>query len=180
MANTPENKKPGPTTTPAKENAAATEASKHAASFPHFKPHPGATPLQSPFGMNVPPYPQNLPPPPMAGMNPLLPPMMSPGAMAAPMTSAGLFTSLGTMLKLGIDTINTVLASGNQLLQGISGSGYYPGYPSAPYHPGAGCHDHGGHPQHHCQHEHYHDSHGHSCCDICGDNCCHPSVHNCC
>jgi hypothetical protein len=146
-------------------------------------PFPGM-PFQSPFGMAMPPMPPGMIPGPPGGPYSMMPPpppggMMPPGAMSSPVSASSVFDSLGTMLKLGIDTVNAVLAGGNQLLQGISGSGYYPGhYPAAP-HPGMGYHGYGHHGHHCCEHNHYHDSYGHSCCDVCGDSCCHPSVHNC-
>ncbi len=140
---------------------------------------------QIPFGMNMPPMPMGQPGVRMngSGQIPVTPPMPS-GGLSLPTENANLAESLGTMIRLGIDTINAALAGGNQLLQGISGVGHpcnhyphrYHGYEQHGYmHP----YDH--HNQHHCcQHNHYHDSYGHSCCDLYGDNRCSPGVHNCC
>lgn len=143
-------------------------------------PSSGSAPFPPPFGMAMPPMPPGMMPGPPAGMYPMMPPpppggmmpsMMPQGVMPSTVSASSVFESLGTMLKLGIDTINTVLAGGNQLLQGIAGQGQHMGY--------HGYHGYGHHGHHCCEHNHYHDSYGHSCCDVCGDSCCHPSVHNC-
>jgi len=142
---------------------------------------PGSMPFQTAPGFAMPPFGAPMPgamPPQMP-----MPPMPGFGPMPSPSAGGDLFGSLGTMLRLGIDILNTTLASGNQLLQGLSPGGYPAPY-SWPHpqdwghhvhmHPCCGQHHHGHH-----HHDTYHDGWGRSCCDCCGESCCNPGVHNC-
>ena len=177
MANTPKKKSSrAKATKSAAENLdAARRASKSAATAAASQDSNEAAtnPFQPPFGMPMPPFPMGQHGTAMGGPNPMMPPI-PPGALPSPTATGDLLGSVGTMIKLGIDAINTALAGSNQLLQGMSGRGYYP---YAHHHHGCGCHPHG---HHCCQHNHYHDSYGHSCCDHYGESCCYSSVHNCC
>lgn len=181
MANTPKKKssRAKPQKTAATDLDAARHASKAAAASTKDSNDTATNPFQPPFGMNMPPIPMGQPGMTMGGPNPMMPPM-PPGAFPSPTANGSLLDSVGTMIKLGIDTINAALAGSNQLLQGISGASYH----GNPYpHHYQGCDDHGymhSHHHHCCEHNHYHDSYGHSCCDQCGDSGCCPSVHNCC
>ena len=134
--------------------------------------------LPTPPGVNMPPYGANMP-----GM-PGMPPM--PGAYPpAGQSSAALFSSVGNMLRLGVDTLNAVLAGSNQVIQAFMGGGHHSPYYYDPYGPFNPHHGYGGHHcgGHHCcghhHHDHYHDSHCHSCCDVYGEHCCNPSVNGC-
>ena len=195
MATQPQKKKssagaaiaaPDASTSPTANPAKSTSASP----FPGIFNNPtgvGNIPFMAAPGFNMPPFGG----PPMPGAMPppqgMMPPMPGFGPMPSPSTSGELFNSLGNMLRLGIDTINTVLASSNQLLQGLTSGGYQAPYPYHPYpqpqHP-QGCGRQGyGHMQHCCghhQHNTYHDSGCHSCCDVYDESCCNPGVHNCC
>jgi hypothetical protein len=118
----------------------------------------GPMPFAPPYGMGAPPWP--FPPPP--GMMP--PPAAAPPAPdphAAKDPEPCLWQSLGTMIRLSVDLINSGL-------QGLAGA----------IHPqetdcGCGCGCGGGEPE--CEEE--------PCCDCCGyysSSCgCRPSVRNC-
>lgn len=162
---------------------------------------PGNPSMAGPFpGMGQNPMmagaPYGLPP----GFNPAQPgapmqggPMPPPGMMppmpgTSPMQQQGsgdLFTSVGNMLRLGVDAINAALAGSNQIMQAFmgGGQGMYPYAHGYPYHYGHGHYGHGHHGHHHCcsqqRHDHYHDSWCHSCCDVYGQGCCNPGVHGC-
>jgi hypothetical protein len=105
--------------------------------------------------------------PPMPGLNPM-----------QAQASSDLFTSVGNMLRLSVDAINSVLAGSNQIMQAFTGPGHHP-YSHYPHgnmhHHGCGCQCSG-----HEHHDHYHDSQYHSCCDVYGESCCNPSVNGCC
>lgn len=139
--------------------------------------------LPSPPGFNTPLMGGPIPPqgmmPPMPGSNPM-----------QAQAGSDLFTSVGTMLRLGVDAVNSALAGSNQIMQALTGFGYHSPshYPHGDmYHHGnmhhqSDMHHHGS--GHHCcghgHHDHYHDSQCHSCCDVYGESCCNPSVNGCC
>ena len=141
---------------------------------------PGSFPMAAPTGFNTPPFGAPMAGGPMPPPQGMIPPM--PGVASMPTQSSGdLFNNLGTMIRLGIEAVNAALIGGNQLIQGLVGSGYHGNYPyHYPHHHDHGCH---GHHMHHCcdyyHHDHYHDSCCHSCCDVYGESCCNPSVHGC-
>lgn len=100
-----------------------------------------------------------------------LPPSMAamPGLMfqqPAPMATGSLRLRLGSTLRLGVDFVNSALASGVRVLSGI-GAGYEMGWPAGYAHGhghGCGCG---------CR--------GHNCCDFFGcSECCRPGVGTCC
>lgn len=127
----------------------------------------------TPPGFALPPMGYPIQGAPLAPQQAGLPPMMSPPGIPAPMGSATNLENLGTMLRLGINALNTAIAGGTQLLQGITGSGY----DSAHHHHGYYHHapPHGG-----CCHDVHHCSCGHSCCNCYDAGCCHTGVHGCC
>ncbi len=204
MATQPQKKKPGakaataagvsPAAKPAKESGASPFPGKPnnpaGVGNQPFMAAPGLNKGLNPPLFNMPPFgppmpntmslPQSMMPPqgimPPQGMIP--PPGF--GAIPAAFASGELFNSLGNMLRLGIDTINAALAGSNQLMQGFTGGGQIHN-PQPQYPQGCGCR---GHMQHCCGHYYqrntYHESGCHSCCDVYGESCCNPSVHNCC
>lgn len=208
MATQPQKKKPGTKATTAAPNAGASPAVNPVkdggtSPFPGKPGNPATGAGNNPFtaasgpkiGLNMPPF--NMPPfgPPMPNAMPFPQGMMPPqgmmgmppapgfGAIPAAFAGGGLFNSLGNMLRLGVDTINSALAGSNQLVRGLTGGGQPP-YPCPqPYYPqSCGCHH--GHMRHGCGHSHqhntYHDCGCRSCCDVYGESCCNPGVHNCC
>lgn len=99
-----------------------------------------------------------------------LPPSLAamPGPMfqqPSPMATGSLRLRLGSTLRLGVDFVNSALAGGVRVLNGI-GAGYEMGWPGGYSHGhqrgcGCGC----------C---------GENCCEYFGCECCNPSVGNCC
>lgn len=76
-----------------------------------------------------------------------------------------LFNSLGNMLRLGIDLINTSLVGGLQLMEGFYGGSRFDGNSCMQC---SCC----------CKPEPCNGYEQSSCCEPC--DCCNPSVHNCC
>ncbi len=155
--------------------------SKAAAEFRRFKEARAATPATEGDDA-APSVPAAGSPPPMMALPPwAMPPSFSlpqppqgwggmlpqPGTVQpAPLAVGPLGDRLGSTLRLGIDVINMALAGSLRLLGGMGYSGHEPGYGDH-----CGC---GGHPfaEHHG---------GYSCCCVFEhDDCCTPSVGNCC
>jgi hypothetical protein len=84
----------------------------------------------------------------------------------APMATGSLRLRLGSTLRLGVDFVNSALAGGVRVLNGI-GAGYEMGWPAGHAHGqghGGGC-----------------ECCGHDCCDYFGcSECCRPGVGSCC
>jgi hypothetical protein len=138
-------------------------------------PMMGNMPFPAPPGVNVPPFgaPMQGGPMPPQGM---MPPM--PGTMPT-QPSGDLFTSVGNMLRLGVDTINAALAGSNQIMQAFAGTGYHDpyGYQGHPHHY---HHDWDYHHHAYCGCHHHDPACCYpSCCDCYGESCCNPSVHGC-
>ena len=136
-------------------------------------PMMGNMPFPAQPGVNMPPFGAPMPGGPMPPPQGMMPPM--PGPMQA-QGSGDLFTSVGNMLRLGVDTINAALAGSNQIMQAFTGTGHHDpyGHPYH-YHHGWGHHHHG-----HCGCHHNDPACCYpSCCDCYGESCCNPSVHGC-
>lgn len=187
MATTRKPRQPAPAPpaakTPAKPAAAGNGQSKAAAEFQRFKAARAAAAAAEGSAAPSPPSSgaSGLPPP-MTGMPPwAMPPTFSlpqppqgwaammpqPGVVQpAPVAVGPLGDRLGSTLRLGIDVINMALAGSLRLLGGIGYGQHehgYGGHCSCGGHAGAG----------HCG--------GYDCCRVFEhDDCCTPSVGNCC
>jgi hypothetical protein len=141
------------------KNRMAADTNKMGGKDVKFKQPMSGEPVMQPF--------MHMPQPPFQGQtgnmphpflyNPHAPYMQSMGYLETP-----LFSSLGNMLKLGVNLINAGLASGLQLIEGLSGGAYCSDSHASCF----SCCE----PCSCCENT--------SCCEPC--DCCNPSVHNCC
>lgn len=168
---TPEGTAPEENRTRARAAFDRYRAARGMPSGPHFARAGGGHP-------SVSPYPHGMPGwtfPSASGMMPQ-PPIM-PGQTHIPAgTGSSLFASIGNLISLSVNALNTGLAGGLQIVEGFSGHGGHGASCCDSHHQSCGCscgyHGSGCGGGHHGGYT--------DCCGSCCDCCCNPSVNNCC